>query len=191
MRRAPPARARPPPDGVGTRARRGRRRARRRWPASGHAQGDLVNAVAVSRVVCGDLVPALERACEDQADATLLEHVRDPIAAARLKTPVGGLREAERVLEVVGGLGGVADVELDVVDAVHGHAVVVSGTGGGYGAERSARWPCLLSRGRWNWFGWMKWLPVACDGSTPICCGNATSDRHMDDGRPENRCAAP
>ena len=75
----------------------------------------------------------LERAGEHQPDPALLEHVRDAVAAAGLEARIGGLGEAERAREEVGRLGGVAHVELEVVDAVNGHPV---GAGlGGPGVE--------------------------------------------------------
>ena len=89
----------------------------------GHAQGDLVDTVAVPRVVGGDLVVALERAGQDDPDATLLEYVGDAVAATGLEPRVGGLREAVRAREEMRCLGGVSDVELDVVDAVNRHGV--------------------------------------------------------------------
>ena len=51
----------------------------------GDAEGDLVHAVAVAAVVVADLVVARERAGDHQADASLLEHVRDAVAAAGLE----------------------------------------------------------------------------------------------------------
>jgi hypothetical protein len=89
----------------------------------GHAQRDLVHAVAVVGVVARDLVVTAECAGQDQPDAALLQNVRDAVAAACLEPRVGGLGEAERVAVVVGGLRRVADVELEVVDAVDRHAV--------------------------------------------------------------------
>ena len=87
------------------------------------AQRDLVHAVAVSLVVLGDLVVTGQRPGEDETDPALLEHVRDAVAAARLEPAVSGLGEAERVRVVVGGLGGVPDEQLQVVDAVDWHRV--------------------------------------------------------------------
>ncbi len=62
----------------------------------GDAQGDLLNAVAVAALVVADLVLARERARDHEPDASLLQHVRDAIAAAGLEPHVRGLREAER-----------------------------------------------------------------------------------------------
>ena len=90
----------------------------------GHAQRDLVDAVAVEGVVGRDLVAALERAGEHEPDAALLEHVRDAVAPAGLEAGVGGLGEAECVHEVERRLRGVPHVDLHVVDAVDRHAVV-------------------------------------------------------------------
>jgi hypothetical protein len=91
----------------------------------GHAQRDLVDAVAVQGVVGGDLVASLKGAGEHEPDATLLEHVRHAVAPTRLEAGVSGLREAEGVHEVEGRLGGVPHVHLDVIDAVDGHTIVV------------------------------------------------------------------
>ncbi len=99
-----------------------------------NAQRDLVHAVAVAGVVIGDLVAAVVGAGEHEPDAALLEHVRAPVAPAGLEAGVGGLGEAERVREVVGGLRRVPDVELDMVDPVDRHAVVL-----GYGVGDCAR----------------------------------------------------
>jgi hypothetical protein len=96
------------------------------------AQGDHPYPIAVALVVLADLVVTAERAGQDQTDAALLEHVRDAIAAARLQTAVSGLREPECAGVVIGGLGRVAHVQLEVVDAVNRHHVV-----GGRGRTRS------------------------------------------------------
>ena len=89
----------------------------------GHAEGDGVHAVAVAAVVVADLVVAAERAGDHQPDAALLENVGDAVALPGLEAGVGGLGEAERAREEEGGLGGVAGVDLEVVDAVDGHRV--------------------------------------------------------------------
>jgi hypothetical protein len=100
----------------------GRRRVR-------HAQRDLVHAVPVARVVGRDLVAAHQRPGHHDADAPLLEHVRHPVAPARLQAGVGRLGEAIRAGEEMRRLRRVAHVELDVVDAVDRHAVL-GGRGG-------------------------------------------------------------
>jgi hypothetical protein len=99
------------------------------FAARAEAQRDLVDAVAVAGVVSGDLVVALERPGQHQADATGLHDVRDAVAPAGLEPRVGGLGEPVRAREEVGGLRGVADEELDVVDAVDRHAVLDWGLG--------------------------------------------------------------
>ena len=89
-----------------------------------------MDPVAVALVVLGDLVVAGQRAGQDEADPALLEHVRDAVATAGLEAAVGGLGEAEGARVVVGGLGGVADEQLEVVDAMDRHRVTVSGAEG-------------------------------------------------------------
>jgi hypothetical protein len=88
------------------------------------AQGDLVDAVPVKRVVAGDLVATHQGPRQHQADPALLQHVRDAIATTGLEPRVGGLGEAVRAGEEIRRLRRVADVELDVIDAVDRHAVV-------------------------------------------------------------------
>ena len=62
-----------------------------------------------------------------------LQDVGDAVAHAGLQAGVGDLLEAERVAVVEGGLRGVADVQLDVVDAVERHEVFGGGSGCGDG----------------------------------------------------------
>jgi hypothetical protein len=77
----------------------------------------------VAAVMVGQVVAAGQGPGDDEPDPPLLEHVRDPLALARLETAVGGLGEPECPREEEGGLGGVADVELEVVDPVNRHPV--------------------------------------------------------------------
>ena len=98
----------------------------------GHGQGDHSRAVAVGGVVLGDLVAGRQRAGEDEADAALLQDVRRAVAQPGLEAGVGDLPEAERAGVEVRGLPGVADPQLDVVDAVERHEVL-GGVGCGDG----------------------------------------------------------
>ena len=76
--------------------------------------------------MAADLVVGRQRAGEHDPDPALLEHVRGAVADAGHEAGVGDLLEAERVDVEVRGLKGVADVELDVVDAVQRHEVVAA-----------------------------------------------------------------
>ena len=89
----------------------------------GHGERDRAHPVAMGGDVAGDLARAEQWGGEDEADPALLEHVGGAVANAGLESRVGGPAKAERVREPVGGLGRVADVELDVVDAQQGHLV--------------------------------------------------------------------
>jgi hypothetical protein len=106
-----------------------------------HRQRDHLHAVAVAGVVAPDLVVGRERAGQHDPDPALLEHVARAVAHAGLESGVGDLAEAERVDVEVGRLQGVADVQLDMVDAVQRHEVV-AGLGGrgddGLGAHGQA-----------------------------------------------------
>ena len=90
----------------------------------GDRQCDHARAVAVEGVVLRDLVAGGEGAGEDEPDAPLLEDVRGAVAQPGLEAGVGHLPEAEGARVEVGGLLGVADPELDVVDAVERHEVM-------------------------------------------------------------------
>ena len=73
--------------------------------------------------VLGDLGVGAERGGEDEADFALLEDVGGAVAKAGLGAGVGDELHAEGGAVEVGGLAGVADVELDVVGAVEGEEV--------------------------------------------------------------------
>jgi len=89
----------------------------------GHAERDDLHAVAVGAVVLGDVAARAHRAGQHEPDAPLLQDVGGEVAQPGLKAGIGDLGEAECVCEDVGGLGGVADPQLEVVDAVQGHVV--------------------------------------------------------------------
>jgi hypothetical protein len=75
--------------------------------------------------VAGDVVAAVQGRGEEDADSALLHQVARSVAHPGLETRVGGLAEAERVGEEVGGLYAVPHVELDVIDAEQRHLVVL------------------------------------------------------------------
>src|SRR5919106_416932 len=79
--------------------------------------------------VLGDLGPGPQRAGQHQPDRPLAEHPGRPVTQAGLGTGVGDRGEAEAGAVEVGGLLGVADPELDVVDAEQGEGVVWGGRG--------------------------------------------------------------
>ena len=86
----------------------------------GHAQRDVLHAVAVSERVPADRAVAAHRARDDEADLVLLEHVARAIAHARLGAGVRGAAKAERVLVVERRLLRVPHPQLDVVPARRG-----------------------------------------------------------------------
>ena len=89
----------------------------------GHGQRDVADAVAVLRVVLRDLVLLAQRARDDEADVSLLEHVGSAVAHSRLGARVRRPREAHRVLVEVRSLLCVADPELDVIPPEQRHEV--------------------------------------------------------------------
>ena len=107
--------------------RRRRAAGRRLAPGRGgvvDAERDVLDAVAVLVDVLGDLAVRAQRAGHDERDVVLAHDVADAIADARLEARVGDRREAPQRAEVVRRLLGVADPELDVVDAVQGQEVL-------------------------------------------------------------------
>ena len=89
-------------------------------------------------LVGGDRGVGAQRAREDEADAALAQDVGDVIARAGLQAGVGDLVKAEGLAVVEGGLLGVPDVELHMVDAVEGHRILsgnVAGYSDGLGAH--------------------------------------------------------
>src|SRR4029450_289750 len=90
----------------------------------GHAQGDVADPVAVAGDVLGDLGAGAKRAGQQQPDRPLLEHPGGVVAQAGLGAGVGDRGEAEPGAVEVGRLLGVADPQLDMVDAEQGEGVV-------------------------------------------------------------------
>ena len=97
-------------------------------------------------VVASDLGPRLERAGEHEPDPSLLEHVRDVITDARLETLVGDLGESVCAGQKIPRVQRIADPQLDVVDAVQRHEVVV-GTRRRVGELLLRSHVCLLDQG--------------------------------------------
>ena len=84
----------------------------------GHGERDVVDAVAVRPDVLGDLAVRGQRRREHEPDPVLDHDVARPVADLRLEAAEGDRREPPQGAVVGGGLAGVADPELDVVDAV-------------------------------------------------------------------------
>ena len=93
------------------------------------AERDVVDAVAVRADVLGDLAVRGERCREHEPDVVLDHHVAGPVADLRLEAAEGDRREAPQGPVVGGGLAGVADPELDVVDALERQEVRGLGVG--------------------------------------------------------------
>ena len=85
---------------------------------------DVADAVAVRADVLGDLAVGGERRGEHDPDVVLLHHVARAVADARLEAGEGDRGEAPERAEVGRRLAGVADPELDVVDAVERQEVL-------------------------------------------------------------------
>lgn len=83
-----------------------------------HPEGHIFHAIAVQRDMLRDRMVAVDRRGEDQPNVALLHNVGDPIADAGFWSGVGREREAKRAAIKVRGLLGVADVKLDIVDAL-------------------------------------------------------------------------
>ncbi len=84
----------------------------------GDGEGDVMYAVAMLADVLGDLAVRRERRGEHEADPVLDHHVAGPVADLRLEPAERHGREAPQRAVVVRCLAGVADPELDVVDAI-------------------------------------------------------------------------
>ncbi len=76
--------------------------------------------------VAGDLGVGAERGGEHEADFALLQDVGGAVAEAGFGAGVGDELHAEGGAVEVGGLAGVADVELDVVGAFEGEEILMS-----------------------------------------------------------------
>ena len=94
----------------------------------GHRERDVPHAVAMARVVLQIVLagPARRSARSGSGPAAAR---RDPVAHTGLKPRVGDLLEAKRVSVEVRGLRGIADPQLDVVNAVERHEVLTCGLG--------------------------------------------------------------
>ena len=112
----------------------GRHRAtgRRLAPGGRHVvdrERDVVDAVAVGPDVLGDLAVRGQRRREHEADVVLDHDVAGPVADLGLETAVGDRGEAPQRPVVRRRLAGVADPELDVVDALERQEVGSLGVG--------------------------------------------------------------
>ena len=122
------------------------------------------DSVAVGVDVAGDLGVGTERGCEDEADLSLLEHVRGAVAVAGLGACVGDQGHSEGCAVEVGGLACVADVELDVVGALEGEKIGCLGGfclgkhGCGHGGDSPVR--LMQGRGYSRSDGVDQWLGV-------------------------------
>ena len=128
LRRTPSS---PPSSSVGL---EGGDRAARRRLAPGRLdvvdrEGDVVDAVAVRADVLGDLAVGRQRRGEHEPDVVLDHDVAGPVADLGLETAEGDRGEAPQRAVVGRGLAGVADPELDVVDALERQEVGGLGVG--------------------------------------------------------------
>ena len=89
-------------------------------------EGDGADAVSVLVDVLGDLGVGAERGGEDEADFSLLKDVGGAVAEAGFGAGIGDELHAEGGAVKIGGLPGVADVELDVVGAFEGKKILMS-----------------------------------------------------------------
>src|SRR5437763_4427527 len=89
----------------------------------GHSEGDVADAVAVSRMVLRDLVFLPQRPRNDETHFPLLEHVGRAVADSRLGAGIRRPGEAHGVLVEVRRLLRVADPELDVIPPEQRHEV--------------------------------------------------------------------
>ena len=83
-----------------------------------HREGDVVDAVAVRADVLGDLAVGGQRRREHEPDVVLDHDVARPVTDLGLEATEGDRREAPQRPVVGRRLAGVADPELDVVDAL-------------------------------------------------------------------------
>jgi hypothetical protein len=102
-------------------------------------EGDGVDAVTVLVDVAGDVGVGAECGGEDEADLSLLEDVAGAVALTCLGAGLGDQGHAEGGAVEVGGLAGVADVELDVVGALQRQKV---GGGNGLGLVQRGSMCC-------------------------------------------------
>ena len=83
----------------------------------GHPVGDVADAVAVSGHVVGHLGAVVEGGGEDEAEVALLDDVGLTVGHAGLGPGVGHDLEAEGGGPEVGGVAGIADPPLEVIEA--------------------------------------------------------------------------
>ena len=93
----------------------------------GHAQGDVLHAVAVAVDLFGHLARAAQGGGEHQAHAALLQHIGHAVALAGLGAAIADDVIAPDQAIIVGGLQRVADIEFEVVDGLNGEEVFLGG----------------------------------------------------------------
>ncbi len=84
----------------------------------GHLERDHADAVAVLEDELSDRVVGGERGGQDESDVPLLEHVRSQVSMPGFQAAIAGRGESERPRVIRRRLLGIADVELQMVDAL-------------------------------------------------------------------------
>src|SRR5579871_2094649 len=91
-----------------------------------HFQCDIFCAVAVQQRMLRNGTLRAEAAAQHEANLALLDDIAGAVAQARLQAGIGDRHEAEGAAIIMGGLFGVADVELDVVPVLDRHEIGIS-----------------------------------------------------------------
>ena len=141
-------------------------------------EGDVLHPVAVLPDVLGDLAVGGQGRGKHERDVVAAHHVARPVADAGLEAGERDRREAPESPVISRGLAGVADPELDVVDALEGQEVLGLGEGvlvqpgaglvGGTAGHRVGhlvRSPCAVEfapGGSGEWL-WLPMLRPPCD----------------------------
>src|SRR5712691_1727895 len=87
-------------------------------------EGDVLDTVAMGPDVLGDLAVRGQRRREDERDVVASHHIARPVADSGLQTRERDRREAPQGAVVGRRLAGVADPELDMVDAIEREEVL-------------------------------------------------------------------
>ena len=96
-----------------------------------HFESNGADAVAVAGDVLGDGAAGAQRGGEHEANLALLDDIRGAVMLAGLRAGVGDQAHAEGGAVEVGGLAGVAHVELHVISAFEGQKIFAGGDGAG------------------------------------------------------------